>query len=76
MPGIGPKKAEAIIALRQKRPFTRVTQLLQVKGIGPKTLEKLKPKVTLTLPKSPASPSPKPKPKPPTSDTPPLAPLP
>jgi competence ComEA-like helix-hairpin-helix protein len=45
LPGIGPKKAAAIIALRQKKPFTRVTQLLQVKGIGKKTLEKIRPLV-------------------------------
>lgn len=42
LPGIGPKKAEAIIALRGRRPFTRVTQLLEVRGIGKKTLERLK----------------------------------
>ena len=39
LPGIGPKKAEAIIAAREKRRFTRVTQLLRVKGIGLKTIE-------------------------------------
>jgi len=49
LPGIGRKKAEAIIALRERRPFTRVTQLLQIKGIGHKTLLKLKPRVTVTL---------------------------
>jgi competence ComEA-like helix-hairpin-helix protein len=43
LPGIGPRKAEAIVALRKKRPFTRVTQLLEVKGVGRKTLERLKP---------------------------------
>ncbi|MDP2342471.1 MAG: helix-hairpin-helix domain-containing protein [Deltaproteobacteria bacterium] len=47
LPGIGPKKAEAIMALRSKRAFTRVTQLLQVKGIGPKTLDRLKSRVRL-----------------------------
>jgi competence ComEA-like helix-hairpin-helix protein len=43
LPGIGPRKAEAIVDLRKKRPFTRVTQLLEVKGVGRKTLERLKP---------------------------------
>lgn len=43
LPGIGPRKAEAIVELRKKRPFTRVTQLLEVKGVGRKTLERLKP---------------------------------
>ena len=47
LPGIGPKKAEAIIGLREKRPFTRVTQLLLVKGIGPKTLARLKPRLVV-----------------------------
>ena len=69
LPGIGPKKALAIIALRQKKPFTRLTQLLQVKGIGPKTLEKLKPYLRLSAP------TPAPTPTSPTSQWPPLAPL-
>lgn len=47
LPGIGPKKAAAIVALRQRRPFTRVTQLLEVRGIGKKTLLRLKPLVTV-----------------------------
>lgn len=50
LPGIGPKKAEAIVALRQKKPLTRVTQLLQVKGIGAKTLQRLKPMLSVALP--------------------------
>ena len=41
LPGIGPKKAKAIIAYRSKRPFTRTSQLVLVKGIGRKTLKKL-----------------------------------
>lgn len=47
LPGIGLKKAEAIIAQREKRPFTRVTQLLLVKGIGQKTLTRLKPRLAV-----------------------------
>jgi competence protein ComEA len=58
LPGIGRKKAEAIIALRERRPFTRVTQLLQIKGIGHKTLLKLKPRVTVTAPTPKAPPAP------------------
>lgn len=42
LPGIGLRKAQAIVALRKKRPFSRVTQLLEVKGIGKRTLERLK----------------------------------
>lgn len=41
LPGIGPKKARAIIEYRNKRPFTRASQLVLVKGIGRKTLKKL-----------------------------------
>ncbi len=47
LPGIGPKKAEAILAFRSKRPFTRVTQLLEVKGIGKRTLDRLRPLVVV-----------------------------
>lgn len=43
LPGIGPRKALAIVELRAKRPFVRVTQLLEVRGIGRKTLERLRP---------------------------------
>ncbi len=47
LPGIGRKKAEAIVALRSRRALKRVTQLLQVKGIGPRTLQRLKPLLTV-----------------------------
>jgi competence protein ComEA len=42
LPGIGAKKAQAIVAFREKRPFRRVTELMRVKGIGPKLFHKLK----------------------------------
>lgn len=39
--GIGPKTAQAIVHYRAKHgPFRSVDDLLKVKGIGPKTLEK------------------------------------
>jgi len=48
LPGIGPKKAEAIVLYREANgPFATVDDLIQVKGIGPKTLEKLRPLVTV-----------------------------
>lgn len=42
--GIGPAKAQLIIA---GRPYTTVDDLTEVKGIGPKTLERLKPRITV-----------------------------
>ena len=49
LPGIGLKKAEMITAYREANgPFKSVDELLEVKGIGPKVLEKLKPLITLS----------------------------
>jgi competence protein ComEA len=42
LPGIGPAKAQAII---EHRPYTKVEDLLNVPGIGDKTLETLRPLV-------------------------------
>ena len=47
LPQIGPKTAKAIIKYRAKHPFKKVDELLEVKGIGKKTLKKLKPLVTV-----------------------------
>jgi competence protein ComEA len=47
LPGVGPKLANAIIAARDKKPFTCVEELRQVKGIGPKTWDKVRPFVTV-----------------------------
>lgn len=47
--GIGPVKAKAIIAYRDAHgPYTKLEQLMKVKGIGPKTFEKLKEDITIT----------------------------
>lgn len=53
LPGIGAKRAEAILALRAKLGgrFKRVAELLRVKGIGPKGLKKIEPHVVLDAPK-------------------------
>jgi len=51
LPGIGPARARAILALRaQLQKFTRVEQLLRVKGIGRATFRKLRPWLTLEGP--------------------------
>ena len=48
LPGIGPKLAEAIIDYRTRSgPFVRVEQLLEVKGIGPAKLGRIRPLVKL-----------------------------
>ena len=47
LPGIGPAKAEAILAYREEHgPFQSVDDLLAVSGIGEVTLENLRPYVT------------------------------
>jgi competence protein ComEA len=53
LPGVGPKRADAIVALRAKLGgrFKRVSDLLRVKGIGPKGLKKLEPHVVLDEPR-------------------------
>lgn len=37
LPGIGPSRAAAIVAEREKRPFRRVEDIMRVPGIGRKT---------------------------------------
>ncbi len=51
LPGIGPKKAEAILALRAKLGrFRRPEELMRVKGIGRGTFKKLRPLVRVDEP--------------------------
>ncbi len=42
LPGIGAKRAARIVGFRQVKPFKRVVHLARVKGIGMKTVRKLK----------------------------------
>lgn len=51
LPGIGKRRAEAIVALRARlKRFRRVSQLLGVRGIGRRRLEKIAPLVVLDPP--------------------------
>jgi competence protein ComEA len=51
LPGIGTKRARAIVELRaQLGRFRRVEDLLRVRGIGPRSLRRLRPLVVLDPP--------------------------
>lgn len=48
LPGIGPERARRILRLRRDRHgFRSVDELLDVPGVGPQTLEALRPRVFL-----------------------------
>jgi competence protein ComEA len=52
LPGVGQKRADAILALRSRLGrFKQVNDLLRVKGIGVRGLKKLMPHVVLDAPK-------------------------
>ncbi len=42
LPGIGPARAQRIVAYRAKHPFKKVIHLARVKGIGLKTVRRLR----------------------------------
>ena len=42
LPGIGPARASRILAFRALKPFRRVIELARVRGIGRKTVKKLR----------------------------------
>ncbi len=52
LPGIGPKKAKAIIELREKLGgrFKRLEELTRIRGIKRKFLDRLRPRVLLDPP--------------------------
>lgn len=62
LPGLGQKKAQAIVAFRQKQPFRRVEDVLSVKGLGQAWLARVKgslavaPAVAGTAAAAPAAP--------------------
>ncbi len=45
--GIGAKKAQAIVEKRAVKPFTSLEELTKIKGIGIKTVNRLRPQLTL-----------------------------
>lgn len=47
LPRVGAKRAQLIIEAREQQPFASVDDLRRVSGIGPKTLEMLRPLVTV-----------------------------
>lgn len=42
LPGIGPTRAQAIIAEREKQRFRRIEDILRVPGIGRKTFDQIR----------------------------------
>ena len=48
LPGIGPVRAAAIVAERERRPFDSVGSLTRVRGIGPRTLARLRPSLEVS----------------------------
>ena len=52
LPGVGPKRAEAILELRQRiGKFQRVEDLMRVKGIGRSTIRKWRPLLRIDAPR-------------------------
>jgi competence ComEA-like helix-hairpin-helix protein len=53
LPGIGKKLAERIIEARTKNPIRSIDDLLTIKGITPKLVESLAPKIQFSAPPAP-----------------------
>jgi len=56
LPGVGRKRAEAIVATRDKRPFRKADEVLRVKGLSQSWFSKVK--GMLTVGEAPAAPRP------------------
>ncbi len=70
LPGVGPSRAQAIIAQRERHPYRRPEDLLAIRGIGRATLNRMLPylavegETTLTRPVPPAPRRPRSTPRP------------
>jgi competence protein ComEA len=50
LPGISPKAAAAVVARRTTRPFARPEEVLEVKGVGRRRFERLRPHLAVSGP--------------------------
>jgi competence protein ComEA len=57
LPGVGEKKAQAIVAHRAKSPFRRAEDVLAVKGLGPAWFGKVKGNLSVGTAAAPAAPA-------------------
>jgi competence protein ComEA len=55
IPGVGEKRAQAIVAHRQRSPFRRAEDVLQVKGLGPVWFGKVKANLSVGAASAPAA---------------------
>ncbi len=59
LPGVGPRTAERILEYRREHGgFTRIEDLMEVRGIGERTFLRLRPLVTVGTPESDGGPRP------------------
>jgi competence protein ComEA len=62
LPGVGERRAQAIVAHRSRQPFRRAEDVLAVKGLGAAWFAKVKGNVTVgAAPAAPAAPAASPK---------------
>ena len=50
LPGVGPSRADAIVTYRKSHPFKRVEELTRIKGIGRKSLLRLRTLLSISGP--------------------------
>jgi competence protein ComEA len=62
VPGIGPATAKSIVKFREKSgPFKRVEDLLAIRGISKRALERMRPYLTVVPPRPATNPPPNPR---------------